>query len=202
MTTWTTFAAALCLSCACVSPSFGQTEEDFKKAYEKFGTPGKEHKYLQPLVGRWAVDAKFYMKPGEEPSVSKGKTIRKWTLGKRYLLEEYKGEVFGQPFTGIGMTGYDRAKKKFVGTWADSMSTAIMTNEGTYDPKTKTFTYRSVQFDPYSGKKWKSKDVLTVKSKDNHVFEMFKQDLKGGPEVKVMELNYRRVEAKRKKKKS
>ncbi|MGF1579795.1 MAG: DUF1579 domain-containing protein [Gemmataceae bacterium] len=202
MKRWTTFAAALCLGIVFVSPSLGQTKEDFEKGFQKYGTPGKEHKYLQPLAGRWNVEGKFYMNPGEEPTTSKATSTRKWVFGKRYLVEEYKGEVFGKPFSGMGMTGYDRAKKKFVGSWVDSMSTAIMPNEGTYDSSTKTFTYRGVLFDPYSGKKWKSKDVLTVKGKNQHTFKMYRQDLSGGPEFLMMELNYLRAERKKRNKKN
>ena len=48
-------------------------------------------------------------------------------LGGRYLEQRYEGTMMGQPFSGIGVTGFDNYKKKFVSTWVDSMGTAIMT---------------------------------------------------------------------------
>ncbi len=46
-------------------------------------------------------------------------------------------------FHGQGQTGYDPAKKKYIGTWVDSMSPTIMMMEGDFDPRTKTLTMYS-----------------------------------------------------------
>ena len=57
---------------------------------EKYGSPGPEHKYLEPLVGKWNAVSRAWMEPGKDPLVSKGTCERKWLLGKRYLQETYK----------------------------------------------------------------------------------------------------------------
>jgi len=52
-------------------------------------------------------------------------------LGGRFLMQNCRGTMFGQPYEGLGITGYDRFKKKFVGLWLDSLSTAILAMSGT-----------------------------------------------------------------------
>ena len=44
----------------------------------------------------------------------------------------------GAPFYGHGTSTWDPAKKKYVGTWTDSMSTGISLGESIYDAVTKT----------------------------------------------------------------
>ena len=54
-------------------------------------------------------------------------------LGDRVMVEEVKSQMMGQPFTGHGMSGYDNVSDKYWATWIDSMSTGVMTSEGTCD---------------------------------------------------------------------
>jgi hypothetical protein len=65
----------------------------------------------------------------------------------------------GQPFHGIGFTGYDNLKKKYVMSWMDNAATGIMYSEGTYDPATKTFTYVGECPDVMNGKYARSRTV-------------------------------------------
>jgi hypothetical protein len=160
-------------------------------AMQKLGAPGPHHKTLSVLVGTWNAKVKFWMDPSKDPVESDGVCVRKWILGGRFLHEEYKGQAFNAPFTGIGLLGYDNAKKKYTSMWVDSMSTSIMTSVGTYDAGKKTFTFTSEGIDPYTGMKMKSRDVTRVVSDDKIVIEMYKQDPKG-KELKVLEIVYTR----------
>ena len=45
----------------------------------------------------------------------------------RYLVEEYDGEMMGQPFKGMGLMAYDNSEQRFVSAWIDNMGTGIMT---------------------------------------------------------------------------
>ena len=102
-------------------------------------TPGPEHEMLKKDVGTWDATVEMFMAPGAPPAVSKG-TETVTMLGGFWQLTEFKSEMMGQPFEGRGATGYDPAKKKYVGTWVDSMTPGYYTVEGTYDPATKTLT--------------------------------------------------------------
>ena len=39
--------------------------------------------------------------------------------------------MMGQPFSGVGIDGYDNLRKKYVTTWIDTMGTGIFSMEGT-----------------------------------------------------------------------
>jgi hypothetical protein len=55
---------------------------------------------------------------------AKGTMVYKMELGGLWLTSNFEGEFGGMKFTGKGIDGYDPMKKKYVGTWVDSMSTA------------------------------------------------------------------------------
>jgi hypothetical protein len=167
-----------------------KAEEPFA-AMIKYGTPGPEHKTLDALAGSWKARVKFWMDPSQPPVESEGTIERKWIMGGRFLEEHFKGDAGGQAFTGLGLVGYDKLKKKYSYAWIDSMTTAISTSDGTYDAAKKTFTFVNEALDPYSGRKTKNRDVTRILSADRHVSEMYKTP-SGGKEFKVLEIDYRR----------
>jgi hypothetical protein len=168
---------------------------DKKKLFEdytqKFGTPGPEHKLLEPLVGTWEAKVKFWMDPGESPQTSEGTLVRKSILDGRFVQEQYEGKIADKPFHGVGMRGYDRGKKKYTATWADSMSTALHECEGTYDDATKTWTFRSECECPITGKHVTMRDTLRIVSPDEERLEMYRQ-LGDEKEMKMMEITLNR----------
>jgi hypothetical protein len=93
-------------------------------------------------------------------------------------------------FKGRATEGYDNAKKKFVSSWIDNMTTGIMLSEGTYDPSTKTFTFHATH-DVAPGVQTKIRETVKITDKDHHVMEWFEQ--RGGQEVKTMEIAYTRA---------
>ena len=105
--------------------------------------PGPEHKILEGLAGTYTAKVKAYFDPAKPPEESVGVLKRKLLMGGRFVQEDYEGKIGPETFTGMGLIGYDRLRKKYVITWIDSMSTGFMTSEGTYDPAKKTFIYQS-----------------------------------------------------------
>jgi hypothetical protein len=97
----------------------------------------------------------------------------------------------GTPFNGTGLTGYDNTLKKYVSTWADSVSTGIMRMTGTYDAATKTYAFEGMYPDPMSGKEKPTKMALRVVGNDQHVMEWW-DPLPDGKWVKTMEITYTR----------
>jgi hypothetical protein len=117
------------------------SQEEMMKKWEEAMTPGPAHKNFEQFVGTWEAETKMWMNgPKGEPAVSKGSAEYKLALGGRYLQQEFSGEMMGQPFNGVGYTGYDNFGKKYVSFWIDNMSTAMSTMEGTMDKEGKTLT--------------------------------------------------------------
>src|SRR5208283_1512581 len=126
--------------------------------------PTPEHERLVQDVGTWDATIKSWMQgPGSEPSVSKGVEIAKLMPGGLWVLSEFHGKFGDMAFHGQGQTGYDPVKKKYIGTWVDSMSPSIMIMEGDFDPRTNTFTTYSKGVDP-AGKPYDAKMVSVHKA--------------------------------------
>ena len=148
--------------------------------------PGPEHEILKKDVGTWDAEVEMMGAPGAPASVSKG--VEKVTmLGGFWQLTEFQSEIMGMPFEGRGATGFDPAKKKFVGTWMDSMTPGYYTVEGTYDKVTKTLTATMEGPDP-SGVITRSKETTVWKDADTRVFTMYAPD---GQTV-AMRISYKR----------
>jgi hypothetical protein len=164
-------------------------EKAMMEIYMKAGTPGDHHKMLASLAGTWIARSKMGMEAGttmEETGVSEQKMI----LGGRFLKQEYSGQMMGRPYNGIGYTGYDNHAKKYISTWIDSTSTAILFFEGTAGTDGKTITQECSHDDPVRGPmKWRS--VTRIVEENKNIFEMFSID-KSGKQEKMFEINYTR----------
>jgi hypothetical protein len=98
--------------------------------------------------------------------------------------------MMGESFTGIGVTGYDNQKKKYVSSWMDSMGTGLYMFEGTGSPDGKEITFLGGWDDPMEGP-MKVRAVSKFVSDNSHIFEMYGTG-KSGKEVKMMEITYTR----------
>jgi len=160
------------------------------EAWTEAMTPGPEHERLAEAVGDWKASVKMWMEPGGEPSVSESTVSRFMTLGGRVLVEEWRGEMMGQPFIGHGRTGYDNVTEKYWSTWTDNMSTGLMTFEGHYDPETEKYTFAGSFNDPTSGQPIQSRSVSWRDEAGREFMEMY--EMRGGEEVKTMEMTLER----------
>lgn len=96
-------------------------------AAARLAMPGEEHRWLEPLVGEWAVEMLVYPGPDAEPIISNDVTAtRGWTLGGRYLREELRGTVFGNPSARDGVLGYNRLDGRFEWVTVDTFEPGQM----------------------------------------------------------------------------
>ena len=174
-------------------PAAAPADDPFMANMIKFGTPGPEHKQLEAKVGKWSDKVTCWMMPDAPPMEMTGTSEYRWVMDGRFLQGTTKGEFQGQPFEGMATVGYDNMKKKFVSTWIDNMTTAIMMAEGTYDAGTKTYTYTGECPDMMSGKYQPSKSTEKMTDKDTWVAEMWSTDAKTGKLFKSMEITSTRA---------
>ncbi len=153
--------------------------------------PGPEHKLFQMDAGSWDATVETFMAPGAPPAVSKGVEANTVGCGGLCLVSDFKGEMApGQPFHGHGVSAWDPAKKKYVGSWTDSMSSGLMVGESTYDAAKKTAT-GWMEGPDRSGKVVKSRAVVEYKDADTRIFSMY-QPGPGGKEALTMKISYKR----------
>ncbi len=151
--------------------------------------PVKEHEWLQQFLGEWESEGEI-TEPGAEPMKVKGTETAR-AIGGFWVMGEIKSEMMGQPFTGIITVGYDPEKKKYVGTWIDSMTSLLWKYEGSVDKDGKTLTLESIgpnMKEP--GKTAKYRDATEFRSKDHRVFTSSVE--MDGKWVTFMTINYRR----------
>ena len=173
------------------APAAGKMDEKaMMDLMAKYSTPGAEHKKLEAFVGTWDTTAKMWMDPSAPAQESKGTSENKMALGGRFLEQHFEGTFMGQPFSGVGYTGYDIYKKQYVGTWMDTMGTQIMSSTGNADPSGKMVFTGSVD-DPMTNKKMDFKETITVVDPDHHTFEMWMPGM-DGKMFKTLEIQYTR----------
>ena len=160
------------------------------ETYQKLATPGEPHKQFASLAGSWTTKTKSWMEPNKPPTESDGSCEQKMLLDGRFLQQECTGDMMGQPFTGIGVIGYDNHTKKYISTWMDSMGTGIYVMEGTSSADGKIITQKGQYDDPIEGR-MKLRDVTKIVDNNTEIFEMYGTGKKG-KEMKMMEIAYTR----------
>lgn len=130
--------------------------------------PQKEHEWLQQLVGEWTVESEMMMGPGMPPVKTTGSESAR-AIGGLWVVAELKGTMpTGGPMSAMLTLGYNPEKKKYVGTWVDSVMNHMWHYEGTLDATGKILTLETEGPNMMSpGKTAKYRDVIEIKSKDH-----------------------------------
>lgn len=168
-----------------------------EELYADFAALEPEHAYFKKFLGRWKAVNKMFMEGTPEPMVTEGTTSFRLILGGRYLQQRYESEFDGMAFEGIGISGYDKSRKKYIGMWMDNHSTSWMMTEGEYDEATKTMSDIGEMSTPMGPAT--AKTVSKEVDKNTFVFTMYMVQ-PDGSDQKHMEITYTRLPRAKKKK--
>jgi hypothetical protein len=158
----------------------------------KMPEPTKEHAWLKQLAGEWDLDVSM-QEPGKDVTKAKG-TESARQVGPFWIQTEVKITMMDMPMTGTLTLGYDAQKKKYTGTWIDSMSDYLWRYEGTVDESGKILTLEATGPCPMQGGKMtRFKDVIEIKDKDHHLFTSHVDF--DGKFVQMLSINYTRKAA-------
>jgi hypothetical protein len=172
-------------------PAAVPDEKAMMEAWQKAMTPGDMHKKLDAIVGTFETSGRTWMDPAKPPEDSVGSSVNTWVLGNRYVQTKYEGSFMGEPFNGIGYTGYDNVAKKYISVWMDTASTGMMVTTGTMDAAGKLLTFKGPVNDPITGKPTPIEEKLTITDNDHHTIELWGAG-PGGKMFKMMEIAYTR----------
>jgi hypothetical protein len=132
-----------------------------------FPEPTQEHEWLQQFAGEWETEAEASMEPGQPPMKCKGKATSRM-LGSFWVITESEGDMLGMKVQAVQTIGYDAEKKKYVGTWVDSMVNYMWDYEGSVDSTGKKLTLEAEGPNFMTGgKSTKFRDTYEFKSKDH-----------------------------------
>jgi hypothetical protein len=165
-------------------------QQAMMEVYQKLATPGEPHKQLASLAGSWTTKTKEWMEPGKPPTEAAGSVEMKMLLDGRFLQQDFTGEMMGQPYNGMGITGYDNLSKKYVSIWLDTMGTTPFMMEGTGNADGKTITLKGQHAEPGGGH-MTHRAVWKIVDSNTQTFDMWGNH-GGGKEMKVMEIVYTR----------
>lgn len=153
--------------------------------------PGKEHEWLKQLAGEWTTHGKADNGPGQPPFECDG-TESTTTLGELWIVTRGEAHAAGMTVNSMLTLGYNSEKKKFVGTWVDSMFNHMWKYEGTLDESGKALTLMTEGPNMMKpGEMAKYKEVLELKDKDHKTFTSHMEV--NGEWVKFMSVEATRV---------
>lgn len=194
---WVALGAGLVQAEQEKKPAMGtadSTQKAMMAAMEKYGTPGEAHKMLEPLAGNWTYTMTMWITPDAPPETMSGTSTHMLVYGGRFLKQESQGEMEGQPFEGLGYTGYDNMRKEYQTVWLSNMGTGIYLGTGQFDPGTKALTVEGDFACPVTGETHrKFRDVWKIIDANHNVYESYSRTLEG-KEFKMMELHYTRAQ--------
>ncbi len=128
--------------------------------------PVKEHEWLKQFIGEWEITSEAHMGP-DQPAMKCQGTISSRSLGGFWIVSEMKANMMGTDITALQTIGYHPQKKKYIGSWVDSMTDHMWTYEGTVDSTGKILTLEAEGPNfMVEGKTAKFRDIYEFKSKD------------------------------------
>jgi len=182
------FIAATVTNSLLARPQEKQPDAEQQKAmeaYMKMGAVNENHEFMKKYTGNWDAQVKGWMAPGQPPTVSRGAFQGEMLLGGRFLLMNFRGEMFGQPFAGLQIIGFDNMQKKYVTLWIDNSSTFFFLTTGTRQDN--VVSESGLWPDPLTGAPAPVKAKTTWVNADEYVYEQF-MVMPDGSEFKSMEM--------------
>lgn len=178
--------ASLALILGLGTLAYAAIRPSFQEGQDAPPQPTEHHKMLLGSVGEWEGTMKMWMPGVPAQEIKCQETI--YPIGEMWTQSRFTCDFMGMPFVGSSTTGYDTAKKKFVGTWIDSMSTEIFAMEGSFDAEKKVLHMSWEAPDMASGERVRHRSE-TSWTADTYTSHMFKGE---GAGEKTMEFSMKR----------
>jgi hypothetical protein len=159
----------------------------------KFPEAKAEHLWLRQFAGQWQTESEAKMGPDQPPMKCTG-TMSSRMLGEFWVVSDLVGEMPGMTVRAVQTVGFDPAKKKYVGSWVDSVTSYMWKYEGVVDDSGKTLVLEAEGPNFMAGGKIsRFRDAYTFKSKD-HIIAKSSMQSADGSWVEVMTGSFRRTQ--------
>lgn len=153
--------------------------------------PRPEHQFLKRFVGDWECTTDASFGPGR--SVTTKGTMTAHMIGNFWVVIDRKADIGGLAYHGRATYGYDSRKKKYVGTWTDTMAPILWHYEG--DAEENSLAVESEGPHPSLPGNHRFRNTWEFKTKDEIVLtsEMEGRD---GKMIPILKSTCRRKQAK------
>jgi len=144
----------------------------------------KQHEKIKMGAGSWAGTLTTHSM-GEPMTMPCSEVVT--SIGDLWTTSRFEADFMGMPFVGSSVLGYDPEKKKYVGTWIDSMHPRLTVMEGTYDEAKKAIVMEYDMLDDLTGtmKKMRSETVFNAQSYTMKFFVLEGRDAKLDMEINL-----------------
>ena len=133
----------------------------------------EQHKQLQMGIGEWAGTISMYQPEMKEPEVAPCSEVVT-AIGELWTTSRFEMDFMGSKFVGSGTLGYDSLKKKYVGTWIDSMNPTITAMEGEFDEAKQAMVMHYDMYDPMTKSMTPMRNEMVHKG-DSYSLSFFKK---------------------------
>jgi len=136
--------------------------------------PSVAHENYEPIVGTWKSHWKLLDGDGNVTREIKGRATNEWIVGGRWVQSTFTTDLDmgGEAFHGVGMFGHDNTTGEYHNVWFESNRTAVQYDTGTYDARTRTFTFEGEQ-PGGNGVRFLARTTMRIDSDDKHTIELY-----------------------------
>lgn len=169
-----------------------QEMQEMQQRWAATMVPGKYHRWLGQLVGKWETTTRMWWGAEGDPVETKGEAEIGWKVKDKWLSWEATTTMMGSPLTMYAINGYDNFKQKFVAITFDNQSTAAYRFEGNLDQTGTVLSLWGTVDEPMTGEHDKmAKGVIRILGPDKFVHEIHDLTI-GGDKTMVIENIYQR----------
>jgi Protein of unknown function (DUF1579) len=172
------------------APTSGDKAAAAKQEAPPTPKPGPEHAIFKMDVGTWDAEVEIIPGLGQPPMKSKGVEVNTIGCGGLCMISDFKGQAMGAPFHGHGVSTWDAVKKRYTGSWTDSMSQGLQIGEGSWDPANKKFT-GTMEGPDMTGKIIKMRSVVEYPAAGKRVMTGYVPG-PDGKEMQTLRISYTR----------
>ena len=101
--------------------------------------PQPEHGLLKRFYGEWRYVKKSVPERGDPQVLGSGELSAE-LLGDFFVVSRWKGDAYGDQYNAVQTIGFDTSKKKYTGTWVDSIMSHLWQFDGSLDESGKMMT--------------------------------------------------------------
>ncbi|MFA6046204.1 MAG: DUF1579 family protein [Phycisphaerales bacterium] len=138
--------------------------------------------------GTWKTTSTVWMTPDAPAATSEGVATFTSTMGGRFVEGNSNTKLFGLPFMGKQIFGYNNATKQYESMWIDSETTGFQFTTGTRDGN-NNIVWTGTTTDPVNGSKKTVKAKTSFPESGKMVFEMW-DTTSDGKEFRALQIEY------------